>query len=68
MHENANTRIIHYRSRCYHLRMHSPGDRNKKQVNLKLLVLVLEDQLLFFTNFPFMINATIDVPTKVADQ
>jgi hypothetical protein len=24
--------------------------------------------LLFLTNFPLMINATIDVPTKVADQ
>ncbi|MGC2575369.1 MAG: hypothetical protein WA364_28005 [Candidatus Nitrosopolaris sp.] len=24
--------------------------------------------LLFLTNFPLMINTTIDVPTKVADQ
>src|SRR5215469_10818030 len=26
------------------------------------------NQLLFFTNFPLIINATIDVPIKVADQ
>jgi hypothetical protein len=27
-----------------------------------------QDQLLFLTSFPLMINATIDVPIKVADQ
>jgi hypothetical protein len=26
------------------------------------------DQLLFLTNFPLIINATVDVPIKVADQ